>query len=303
VFKENFKPENAIEYLKANFSGSWNKMEQLRQDLAKAKTEGNPKKISRLQMKIADQIAAIIYSDKFWKYKSGAYQISETAKTKQVNCMARSAIAHVVFKEFFGEETLAGVISEHFFPIVKLADNAFYSIDPFVNPRRFIAAANGKLEKTAIKRSPNSRYINNNWMVVGDHERQYRAGIWGWLIEKNNFRFAFSQSIKYCPENPDAYLVLAEKIDASDGYPEKEKEFERAVLGAVNLADNDPYSLTVAGNYYADRPGPRNFTKAIEYYQKALKIMDRNPGLENNWSIAEIEEKLQSAKKRLKKQH
>jgi len=298
IFKREFRAKGAREFFKSHFVEEWNALDDMRHRLSEAKERGNVKEISRLQKEIAERVMMIIDSGKFWEYKRVEYKISKIPKKRQINCMARTAIIHNVLREFFDEETLIGITADHSFPVLKLADGSLYAIDKSIFPQRFSDDPENNLRNIDISRSPKRHYIENNQIYFENHEKGYQSAIWDWLMAPNSYKFVFEQACKLTPNLPNLYTNLVYCIDRSIAYPGKEKDLEKVILKTLGLVGNNPLVLTVAGNFYTDF-NPR---KAIEYYEKALDIMDKYPGLDNNWSIFEIEAKIKEAKTKIKKE-
>lgn len=119
-------------------------------------------------------------------------------------------------------------------------------------------------------------------------------------MRPNNYRFAFEQARKLTPDWPTLYTMLAELTDEADDYNGKADDIERALLKSVELTADDPFVLTATGNFYNESKYKNDPQKAIIYYQRALRSMDRNPGFENKWSIVQIKAKIKEAKAKLK---
>jgi len=268
AFVSEFHSAGAEAAFKKFFPDKWQGIERLRQGLLNAKEEGNVEKIEELQTLIFTQVCKVVYCEKYWKYKLGAYKISQVHQ-KEVNCMAQGAIIHAVMKEMIGEETLGGARIGHFFPVLKTVtgklvipfDYSNFRIIEFPESSKPVELKDQELVK-ANKGCP--------WIVAGEYGNQYRAAVWDWIGIKHESEFAGERTISLGSIDPTYHLNLALLLDKK---PENRKRAEAMCLKAVELAPYDPELNYYCFVFYESE---KDYKKAFFHCRESLRLLKTN---------------------------
>ena len=133
-------------------------------DLDREKQNNNQKEVDKLilqrvklQKELASLLISIVYSEELFESKSGSFSFSDVIEKNQANCMMKGELLHQLWANYCGEASLAALSIEHFFSIVKLADDTLLSLDEF--PKKISASDNNIIEIGKHEKIISSKFI------------------------------------------------------------------------------------------------------------------------------------------------
>ncbi len=268
------KNQEIIAFLREIFREDFQKLEDqqrkhryLRMNIAqtndKNKKREYQEELSELEIKIAKQINAIIYSDKIWEYPDdqdgnpidGNYSFQDILE-KEVNCMTRGQLIYSLWKTFFKREILAATTTEHFYSLLYLPNEEYWSLDGYV---------------TKIENIEDWKKANNQMGLFSDF---YQAGLLSWqasFIKNNNPFLAeilYREAIRLNPDDTDLKNQLASLLSKQG--PERWKEAEELYREVIRLNPDDVTSKSNLATLLSIQE-PERWKEAEELYREIIQ--------------------------------
>lgn len=184
--------------------------------------------LSQLQIRLAHQLCALVYSGKFFAYKTDNYSFADATDHNFVNCMVRGELLHQFWQTYAGENSFGVIKVEHYFLVVKTASNLLLSLDGVPDEIDF-----------NIK--------EKNYLQIGLHEQLFILGIVlykcrEYELDSTKHHLAellYKEAIRLAPNNPIFKVNFASMLAK---YPERHQEAEKLYREAINL---DPDNIKI----------------------------------------------------------
>ena len=265
-----------IKFIRQEFPTNQEKLNQIKQDLQRAKQTLKNKKaeggnvqqetadLVDLQEQLANKLCAIVYSEKFFAYKNDNYSFSSAIEESFANCMISAELLSQLWSEYAGEAGFGATTNNHYFFVTQLANKKYISLNS--KPRDF----NPQRE---------------NYYEFGAHEQLYQAAMCNWKgfemkgdVNKHQLaEVLFKEAIRLAPNNPDFKTNLANLLAK---YPKRHAEAEVLYREAIRLAPNDPDFKFNLANLL--KKYPSRHAEAEVLYREAIRLAPNNPDFKFN---------------------
>lgn len=252
-------------WIKNNFPKEHDKLHDLKEEiqnserviaeLSEPDAMNEKEKLASLQLKLAEALCAVIYSQKLFVYDADSYSFSSATEKNFVNCMIRGDILYQLWKEFAGGIVLGALSQGHYFVLVELADGSLLSLDGVPLPF-------AKSSKT---------------QAIGAHSVLYQAALYDWkaisLADEGSYYQAeilMREACRLEPKNLDYKYHLAMVLSF---VPDKYIEAAQLLKRLVELNPKDPdYNNALAILLKKQK----KYSQSEQYYRAAIAIDQDN---------------------------
>lgn len=277
IVKKNFSDKMFFEVMKYSLqketSPEWKSLKKAQKEYKKIKEKGSPQEIAQVQIKIANTLNLLVYSQRFWDYHEDGFTLRDIFK-KRINCMAQSALLHILFRELFDIETKGAMTRRHYFSVLPLADGRMLQLDG--NVPEIISLKNDD----SIQRDKSFLYLNTakeDWVQIGNHQKMYKAFVWHSMsndTQKNPHKKVYfaKKAAETLPNNPITLNTFAVSLMEEDPY-KNESEIKFALRKAIALA---PYDLSFSYNlgYFYNKTKQKE--KAFKIFSEMVEKFPKN---------------------------